>query len=88
MDLKSKTDEPDSSVISDALGAIKWLAGAWLAAEVVIAVALFPYRSDPPRKITSRPDSLNQKFYNQTYAEDDRDLKYVEANRKVGSGSV
>jgi len=42
---------------------------------------MFPYHTDHPEKITFRPAALDQEFYDRTYTQDERQLKYVQIAR-------
>ncbi len=63
------------------LGAI---AGAALLLEaVLVTVVMFPYHAEAPEHIAFQPAAQDQKFYDQTYARDERQLKYVETARRA-----
>jgi SAM-dependent methyltransferase len=64
------------------LGVLGSVAGGALLLEVSLVAALFPYHTTPPEHISFQPASKDQRFYDQTYAESDRDLKYVETARR------
>lgn len=61
--------------------ALKPIVLAWLALEVILVAALFPYHTDAPERITFKPQASDQKFYDQTYSENENELKYVEFAR-------
>ena len=52
-----------------------------LVLEVVLIAALFPYHTEAPERITFKPRASDQKFYDQTYSENEKELKYVEFAR-------
>jgi SAM-dependent methyltransferase len=59
------------------------VAGAVLLVEITLVAVLFPYHTAPPEHISFQPASKDNRFYDATYAENDRDLKYVETARKA-----
>lgn len=61
--------------------ALKPIVCASLALEVILIAALFPYHSEAPERITFKPQASDQKFYDQTYSENEKELKYVEFAR-------
>lgn len=52
-----------------------------LVLEVLLIAALFPYHTEAPERITFKPQASDQKFYDQTYSENEKELKYVEFAR-------
>ena len=61
--------------------ALKPIVFASLALEVILIAALFPYHSEVPERITFAPQASDQKFYDQTYSENEKELRYVEFAR-------
>ena len=51
--------------------------------DAIAVIVMFPYHTDPPEKIAFRPAASDQKFYDQTYTEDERQLKYVQLARRA-----
>jgi SAM-dependent methyltransferase len=56
--------------------------GALILFGVFVAI-MFPYHTEPPQKISFRPEQASQDFYNLTYAEQERENKYVEIARAM-----
>lgn len=61
--------------------ALKPIVCVSLALEVILIATLFPYHTEAPERITFKPQASDQKFYDQTYSENERELKYVELAR-------
>lgn len=51
--------------------------------DAVLVVIMFPYHTDKPEEIALRLAAPDQKFYDQTYAQDERLLKYVQIARRA-----
>ena len=61
--------------------ALKPIVLASLVLEVILVAALFPYHTEAPERITFKAQASDQKFYDQTYSENEKELKYVEFAR-------
>src|SRR5437016_1876564 len=70
------------TMLRELLSVLGTVAGAVLLLEVSLVAALFPYHIAPPERVSFQPASKDQRFYDETYAENERDLKYVETARK------
>ena len=57
-----------------------------LALEVVLVATLFPYHTEAPERITFEPQASDQKFYDQTYSENEKELKYVKFAQAISAG--
>ena len=55
--------------------------------EIVLVAALFPYHTEAPERITFEPQASDQKFYDQTYSENEKELKYVEFARAAAKAN-
>jgi SAM-dependent methyltransferase len=69
------------SAAKEALGAVGAIAAAAFLLDAILVLAMFPYHTDHPEKITFRPAALDQEFYDRTYTQDERQLKYVQIAR-------
>jgi SAM-dependent methyltransferase len=71
------------SVAKEAISVLGAIAGTALLLDAVAVVVMFPYHTDHPEKIDFRPAAADQKFYDQTYTPDERQLKYVQLARRA-----
>src|SRR5216684_3275304 len=70
-------------MLAELWSAVKSIAAAaWLILELAIIVIFFPYHTQSPEPISFRPEAADQKFYDQTYQPDERELKYYEMARQ------
>jgi hypothetical protein len=77
------------TVVRELLSVLGTVAGAVLLLEIGLVAVLFPYHTAPPEHISFQPASRDKRFYDETYAENERDLKYVEiARRAAEAGHV
>jgi len=67
----------------ETLAALRSLFTAWLIVAVIGLAVVFPYHTEVHQTITFRPEALDQKFYDKTYATDERELKYVQIAREA-----
>ena len=51
--------------------------------DAISVIVLFPYQTDQPEKIAFRPAAADQKFYDQTCTQDERELNYVQIARRA-----
>jgi SAM-dependent methyltransferase len=71
------------SVVKEALSVLGAITATALLLDAISVIVMFPYHTDRPEKITFRPAAADQKFYDQTYTQDERQLKYVQIARRA-----
>ena len=70
-------------VIKEALSVLGAITGTALLLDAISVVVMFPYQTDKPETIAFRPAASDQKFYDQTYTQDERQLEYVQLARRA-----
>ena len=70
-------------MVKEALSVLGAIIGTALLLDAISVVVLFPYHTDQPETIAFRPAAPDQKFYDQTYTQDERELKYVQLARRA-----
>lgn len=61
--------------------ALKPIVLASLALEAILIAALFPYHTEAPERVTLKTQASDRNFYDQTYSENAKELKYIEFAR-------
>lgn len=69
------------SLLRELRGVLGSILAAAFVLDLALVVILFPYHAEAPEKIAFQPVALDQKFYDKTYAEDPKELKYAEFGR-------
>jgi len=69
------------SAVKEALSVLRAIAGTVLLLDAILVLIMFPYHTEQPERITFRPAAPDQKFYDQTYTPDQRQLQYVRIAR-------